>query len=286
MKTNCTRNLEASRNAYELWAQTYPRDDVPPTNLSVLYSNMGEYDKALAASQKAMSLTPDGVSYANLCGGYVSLNRLDEAKATAQEAQARNVDAPYLHLCGYQIAFLQHDAPGMQREVAQLVGKPGWEDQSLGYQEQALAHGGEFTKARELSRRAIDSAQRADSKDRAAGYQALSALLEAVVGNMASAKRQAQAALVLSSDRDVQAIAAVALGLAGEVSSTLRLPDELTNRYPEDTAVRFTYVPMMRAASSLTNGQGAKAVEELAPAAPYELGISQGFFGLVSILYI
>jgi serine/threonine protein kinase len=274
-----TRNWEAGRSAYELWAQTYPRDDVPPTNLSVLYGNMGEYDKAHAANQKAMSLTPDGVSYANLCGGYVSLNRLDEAKATAQEAQARNVDAPYLHLCVYQIAFLQHDAAGMQREVALLAGKPGWEDQSLAAQAQTLAYGGELTKERELSRRAMDSAQRADSKDRAAGYQALSALLEAVVGNLALAKRQALAALVLSSDRDVQAIAAVALGLAGEVSPTLRLADEFANRFPEDTAVRFTYLPMMRAAASLSNGQGAKAVEELAPVAPYELGISQSFIG-------
>jgi eukaryotic-like serine/threonine-protein kinase len=274
-----TRNWESARKAYELWAQTYPRDDVPPTNLSVLYSNMGEYEKAHAADQKAMSLTPDGVSYANLCGGYVSLNRLDEAKATAQEAQARNVDAPYLHLCVYQIAFLQHDAAGMEREVALLVGKPGWEDQSLVAQAQAMAYGGELIKARELSRRAIDSAQRADSKDRAAGYQALSALLEAVVGNRSLAKRQGQAALVLSSDRDVQVIAAVALGLAGESSPAIRLAGELANRLPEDTAVRLLYVPMMRAAVSLSNGQGAKAVEELAPVAPYELGVSQSFLG-------
>jgi eukaryotic-like serine/threonine-protein kinase len=275
-----TRNWEAGRNAYELWEQTYPRDDVPPSNLSVLYATMGQYEKALTAGLRAMSLTPDGVSYANLCGGYVNTNRLDEAKATAQEAQARNVDAPYLHLAVYQIAFLQHDPAGMQREVALLAGKPGWEDQSLVYQAQAMAYGGELTKARELWRRAIDSAQRADSKDRAAGYQALSALLEAGVGNMALAKRQAQAALVLSSDRDVQAIAAVALGLSGDVSSALRLADQLAKLFPQDTAVQSMYVPMMRAAASLSNAQGAKALEELAPVVPYELGISQSFVGL------
>jgi eukaryotic-like serine/threonine-protein kinase len=274
-----TRHWEASRKAYELWEQTYPRDDVPPTNLGVLYGSMGEFEQGHLADLKAMSLTPDGVSYANLCGGYLNLNRLDEAKATAQEAEARHVDAPYLHLCVYAIAFLQHDAPGMQHEVALLVGKPGWEDQSLDAQARTMAYGGELIKARELSRRAVDSAQRADSKDRAAGYQALSALLEAVVGNTSLAKRQAQAALALSSDRDVQAIAAVALGLAGEVLPATRLADELANRYPEDTAVRSTNVPMTRAAISLSTGQGAKAVEELAPAAPYELGISQSFVG-------
>ncbi|MGA7622648.1 MAG: hypothetical protein WB630_14980 [Candidatus Acidiferrales bacterium] len=29
-----TGNLEAARKAYELWAQTYPRDDITPTNLA------------------------------------------------------------------------------------------------------------------------------------------------------------------------------------------------------------------------------------------------------------
>jgi serine/threonine protein kinase len=272
-----TRNWEASRNAYELWAQTYPRDDVPPTNLSVLYANMGEHDKGLAADQKAMSLTPDGVSYANLCAGYLGVNQLDEAKATAQQAQARNVDAPYLHFCIFQITFLQHDAAGMQREIALLAGQPGWEDQSLIAQSQTLAYGGELTKARELSRRAIDSAHRADSKDRAAGYQALSALREAVAGNMALAKRQAQDVLGVSSDRDVQAIAGVALGLASGVAPATRLADELSKRFPQDTAVQSMYVPMILAAVSLSNGQGAKAVEALAPATPYALGVSQSF---------
>jgi len=143
-----------------------------------------------------------------------------------------------------------------------------------------MAYGGELTKARELWRRAIDSAQRADSKDRAAGYQALSALLEAVVGNMLPAKRQAQASLVASSDRDVQAIAAVALGLSGDVSSAMRLADQLAKLFPQDTAVQSQYVPMMRAAASLSSAQGAKALEELAPVVPYELGTSQSFVGL------
>ena len=45
-----TGNLEAARKTYELWAQTYPRDDVPPGNLGVIYLNLGDYDKALAAT--------------------------------------------------------------------------------------------------------------------------------------------------------------------------------------------------------------------------------------------
>ena len=90
-----TGNLEAARKTYELWAQTYPRDDIPPANLGDIYGNLGDYDKALAAAQEAMKLDPgSGLSYANLVSSYVLVNRLDEARATAQEAQAHNLDNP------------------------------------------------------------------------------------------------------------------------------------------------------------------------------------------------
>jgi hypothetical protein len=190
-----------------------------------------------------MSLTPDGGSYASLCGSYVDFNRWDEAKATAQEAPARNVDAPCLHLRVNPIAFLQRDATGMEREVALLVGKPGCQDQSL--VAQAQGDGPEF----------IDSAQRVDSKDRAAGYQGLSALLEAVVENRSLAKRQGQAALALSSDRMSRSLQ----------PPLCDWPVKARHRFPEDTAVRLIYVPMMRAAFSLCNGQGAKAVAKNSP---------------------
>jgi eukaryotic-like serine/threonine-protein kinase len=280
-----TRNLEAARNNYELWARTYPRDDVPPTNLGVLYGIMGDHDKALAAAQKAMSLTPDGVSYANLCSSYVALNRLDEAKATARESRARNVDAPYLYLATYVIAFLEHDAAGMQRELAQMSGKPGFEDESLQAQSQTLAYGGQIQKAREVARRAMGSAQRANLTDHAAGYQALSALLEAAVGNTTLAKRQAQAALVVSNDRDVQTIAAVTLGLAGEPTQANRMADDLSKRFSEDTLIHSLSGPTIRAAASVGSGKGAKAAEDLASTTPYEFGLNPSFpsFSLFSI---
>ena len=50
MKIYVTGNLEAARKTYELWAQTYPRDDIPHVNLSSIYANLGDYDKALAAT--------------------------------------------------------------------------------------------------------------------------------------------------------------------------------------------------------------------------------------------
>jgi eukaryotic-like serine/threonine-protein kinase len=268
-----TGNLEAARRTYELWAQTYPRDYVPPGNVGAIYGQLGDYDKALAGAQEAMKLAPgSGVSYSNLVSSYLQVNRLDEARATAQEAQAHNLDNPQIHVSLYGIDFLQHDAAGMEREAAGLMGKPGFEDSMLGSESDTAAYGGQFSKARELTRRASDSAQRADEKETAAGYEAEAAVREALVGNMSQAKQQAQAALALSTGRDVQAVSAIALGLAGDSAQGTRLAAVLAKGFPEDTIVRFDYLPMIHAAAALQSGSAPKAIEALATAAPYELG--------------
>jgi len=268
-----TGNLEAARKTYELWAQTYPRDDIPHVNLSSLYANLGDYDKALAATLDSLKLSPgSGQLYANLVVGYSNVNRLDEARATAQEAQAHNLDNPLIHLGLYGVDFLQHDAAGMEREAAALMGKPGFEDAMLSAESDTAAYGGQFAKARQLMRRASDSAQRADEKETAAGYEAEGAVREALVGNMSQAKQQAQAALALSTGRDVEAVSAIALGSAGDALQATRLAEDLAKRFPEDTIVQLEYLPMIHAGASLGSGSATKALEALAPVAPYELG--------------
>ena len=129
-----------------------------------------------------------------------------------------------------------------------------------------------FSKARELIRRASESAQRADQKETAAGYEAEAAWREALVGNMSVAKQQAQAALALSTGRDVEAISAIALGLTGDAPQAARLAADLAKRFPEDTIVQFNYRPTIRAAIALRGGSASKAIEALVPVAPYELG--------------
>jgi serine/threonine protein kinase/Flp pilus assembly protein TadD len=269
-----TGNLEAARKTYELWAQTYPRDTGPiKNNLGAIYSNLGDYGKALAAALETIKVDPgSGLSYANLVGNYLTVNRPDEARATALEAQAHNLDSPQIHLNLYAIDFLQHDAAGMEREAIWLMGKPGFEDVMLDSESDTAAYAGQFAKARELTRHASDSAQRADEKETAAGYEAEAAVREALVGNMSLAKQQAQAALALSTGRDVEAVSAIALGLAGDSAQATRLAADLAKGFPEDTIVRFDDLPMIQAAVALQSGSATKASEALAPATPYELG--------------
>jgi eukaryotic-like serine/threonine-protein kinase len=272
-----TGDLEAARKIYELWAQTYPRDAGPDSALYFTYGNLGEYDKALAAQQEALELDPGrAADYLNLATAYLFLNRLDEAKATVQEAQAHGLVSSPFHWELYIIAFLRHDAAVMEREAAELMGKPGWEDFTLYTESDSAAYVGKFSKARELTRRACDSARRGDEKENVAGYEAEGAVREALVGNMGLARQQAQAAAVLSHGRDALAISAIALGFAGDSTPALRLAKDLDKRFPKDTWAQTEYLPMIHAATILGEPAASKdpgrAIGAIAAAAPYDLG--------------
>ncbi len=268
-----TGNLESARTRLELWAQTYPRDDQPQVWLWLIYVQLGELQNSLQAGQEAVKLDPGSANNSvNLVYAYQWVNRLDEAKATAQEAKTHNVYSPWTPLVLYVVDFLQHDAAGMEREAAAEMGKPSLENQMLFLESETAAYGGEFRKARELTERASDSAQRADLKETAAEYEAHAAIREALAGEASMAKQQAQAALAMANDKNVEGFSAVALGLAGDSARAGQLAAELSKRFPEDTIVQFDYLPMIRAAIALRSGEPGKAVEALAPAAPYELG--------------
>jgi serine/threonine protein kinase/predicted Zn-dependent protease len=268
-----TGNLEAARAVSELWARTYPHLDAPRAELGEVYFDLGEYDKALPAAQEALRLSPgSGTLYGFLVLIYLDLDRLDEARATGEQARAHNLDAPNVYLNLYQVDFLQHDVAGMEREVARLM-RNGYEEYILPLESDTARYSGEFTKAQELTRRAVESAQRANDKETAANIQAVAGERDALLGNMALAKQEAQAAVALSTGRYVEGFSAVALGLAGDLTQAARLAGDLAKRFPEDTIVQFHYLPEIHAAVTLRTGDPAKAVEALAAAARYEPGL-------------
>jgi eukaryotic-like serine/threonine-protein kinase len=269
---NVTGDLEKARQAYELWAQTYPRAAVPPVNLCAIFFSLGQYDKALEKAREALPLDARGLNYGNLTLSYIYLNRFEEARATAEEAQAKNLDSPHLRLTLYALAFLHDDAAGMDQEVAWAAGKPGIEDAMLASVAYTAAYSGRLMKAREFSRRATASAGRVGEKETAAVYEASAALWEALFGNAAEAKQRVRAALGLSTGRDVMYETALALALAGDAAGAQALVDDLAKGFPEDTIVQFNYLPTLRARLALSRNDASKAIEVLQAAGPYELG--------------
>jgi eukaryotic-like serine/threonine-protein kinase len=266
-----TEDLEAARKDYELWQQIYPHDGNAFGGLAIVEVYCGHWDQVLALTQKADELDQGTGPSSNLISTYISLNRLDQAKALAQEGN-RVLDTPYYHLALYAIAFLQRDVEGMHREAADIMGKPGWEGQILQIESDTAAYSGQYVKARELTLRAGVSAHHTDKKQNGAEYNAEAAVREALVGNAARAKQQAKTALALSNGREVEAMSAIALALAGDSMQATRLANDLDKRYPENTIVHSSFLPMIHAAIDSRSGNAGKAIKDLALAAPYELG--------------
>jgi tetratricopeptide (TPR) repeat protein len=270
-----TGDLEKARRVYEIWAQTYPRDVGPLTNLAVIDSFLGNYEKSLAMATEAVRLSPeDSQNYANLVDAYIFLNRLDQARRAATEAQSKNLDSPDLRIYLYMVAFLQNDAAGMRQQVAWSAGEPAVEDALLANEADTAAYAGNLHQAREFSRRASNSAQLAEEKETAAGYEVSAALREALLGNIREARKLSEAALALSKDRDTQYGVALALVFAGDDSPGKKLANRLADQFPEDTAVQFCYLPTVDALLALHRGDSSKAVEALSLATPYELGVA------------
>jgi eukaryotic-like serine/threonine-protein kinase len=176
------------------------------------------------------------------------------------------------------VNFLEHDAAGMDHQASEAIGKPGIDDSILFLQSETAAHGGELAKSRDLMRRAADSAQRIGEKETAAEHQAQASIREALLGDMAAAKQDAQAALARASGRQAEAFSAIAFGLAGDSAQAERLSGELAKNFKDDTIVRSEYVPMITAATALHGGDSKRAIDALAAAAPYELGQTNSIF--------
>jgi hypothetical protein len=122
---------------------------------------------------------------------------------------------------------------GIAQQVARSAGTPGAEDELLGLEADTDAYSGRLRISREISQRAMDSAGRAQQKEPAATYSALSGLREALFGNAEEARRHVTLALARSAGRDVRYGAALALAYAGDDRRAQSLADDLGKSFPE-----------------------------------------------------
>jgi len=265
-------DVNKASQTLELWRQSYPRDEATVTNLGVMYGILGDYEKALASAQEAFRMNPSGLNYSNLVSSFFVLNRFEEARQVAEEAQAKKLDSANLHVAIYQLAFVRNDREAMAREVAWAAGKLGVEDVLLSNEADTAAYSGQLRKARDLSRQAAASAERAGEKEPVAEYHAQAGLREALFGNSAKGQEGASAAMALSNGREVQFIAAMAYAIAADTNKAQALANDLNKRFPEDTVVQMNYLPSAGAQIALNHRDTSKAIELLQPAIQYELG--------------
>ena len=280
-----TGNLEKCLQVCELWEQTYPRNADPHFCLGNLYNNLGQHEKGLAEARESLRLEPEsGLNYSYVAFAYLTLGQVERARTIIQELQAKNLDSPPAHDILYALAFVRNDSEAMAREVAWAAGKPGVEDVMIANEAATAAYYGRLSKARQLTRLAIESAERAGEKETAAGYQADAAFREALFGNAGRVGKWAAPALAGSADKIVQFLAISAMAIAGNTLRAQALAADLGKRFPQDTIVEFNYLPTIHAQLALNQNNPAQAVEALEAAAHYELGTA-GAGGIGTALY-
>jgi eukaryotic-like serine/threonine-protein kinase len=272
-----TGNIPKAIEACDLWIQDYPRSEMPHVYLgAAVLPVVGQYERAVEESIEGVRLRPDfPLAYAFRIRGYTALNRFDEAKATYAQALERKLHTPFIDVVMYELAFSQNDTAGMAQHVAKLGALPRWGHSMLSMEGDTAAYSGHLKDARELSRRAMDNAQRGGEKDAPALYSGTSGLREAWFGNTDDARRRASLALKLSTGRDLQYFAALTFAYTRDDARAKALADDLDKRFPEDTIVQFNYLPTVRGKLALNKGDASGTIESLGVAAPYELGATK-----------
>ena len=267
-----TGELEKAAQTYELWQQTYPRDDLSYVDLGYVSAVLGNWEKALEEWRAALPLEPNvGVTYYLVGLAYMSLNRLDEAEAMYKQAEERKLESEILFQNRYWLAFLKGDAAQMAQLVSAATGKPGAEDLLLAAQADTEGWYGKLKNAHELTGRAMDSARRNDAKESAAAYESAAALREVESGNREQARAEANAALKLAPNRDVRVVAALALARAGDTTGAEKLAGELDKTFPLDTLVERYWLPTIRAGVALERKDPNRAIDLLKVASTIEL---------------
>jgi tetratricopeptide (TPR) repeat protein len=280
-----TGQLDKAAQTYQEWIANYPRESAAYNRLGVVFALQGQYEKATKAGMQAVGLAPDAVSgFTNPANYALALQRFDEARQTINEAQARKMDDFILHNALYALAFLGADSAAMAEQQHWYTGKPE-ENAGLALASDTEAYRGHLAKAGELTKRAVDSAVRADSKENGAIYLAIAAQGEAAYGHAAAARKSAAEALKLApASQGAEAEAALAFAMAGDAARAESLGQDLGKRFPLDTQMQSIWLPAIQGQLALDRKNPTAALNTLQAASPIELG-EIAFVANISCLY-
>ena len=279
-----TGELDKAAQTCQEEIESYPRYFAAYNNLGLAYAAQGQYEKAAEVTRQAVRLAPDENVYDNLANFALALQHFDEARQSIHEAQARKLDDYILHNALYALAFLGADSAAMAEQQQWYAGKPE-ESQGLALASDTEAYAGHVGKARELTKRAVDSAIKADSKENGAIWQTNAALEQAAYGNATEARQSAAEALKLApASQGVESEAALAFATAGDTARAESLAQDLGKRYPLDTQMQSLWLPAIQAQLALDKKNPAAALNTLQAASAIELG-QIGFVNNISCLY-
>jgi serine/threonine protein kinase/tetratricopeptide (TPR) repeat protein len=263
---------QKSLAVYTEWMQVYPRDTVPRDNMALIYSTVGEHDKAVEAASGALRLDPnDRYAYANLAGAYEGLNRFDEARTIAGQAVERKLDSLPIHLVLCDLAYLSGDEAAYEHEIERAKGTFDYPLMLL-FKGGGQATLGKMRAARQTLEQGRALLMAGGIKDFAGSLDDVEGYADELVGYESEGREKAQQALALSQDPEVQALAAEVFAMGGDVAKADAVMSELSRRFPDNQRLRQVSGPRVRALMALRKNRPQDAVAALEALRPYELG--------------
>ncbi len=268
--------------ALELLKRTYPRRASIRRSLSWEHLRAGRYDLALTEALEGQHLEPTSPAALDATArAYLCLNRVAEARATAQQAIAVGGVAPQMHLTLLQCALADGRQDALARERAWAAEHP---DVAPLYFLETEAEEA-FNRGR--LRAALDLLQQFETLTRTTGGPTLAASLrlriarfEALAGLRAAALRRVRDELRRGLPAQLTIDAVKVTVSAEDFGLTARLLDEIEARGPSSAQPQTTFVQAYRAAVDTSRGRPDLALARLAPLEPFELGFAYGFIPL------
>ena len=274
--SSVTGELEKAAQSYQQMIATYPQDIAAYNNLGIILAEQGQYEKAVEVTNQGIAIAPDETTLSeNFTDYLLALQRFDEARQIIREGQPRKPDNYLFPAASYALAFFSSDSQGMAEQQKWFAGKPEYENFGLALASDTEAFGGRLGKANQLTKRAVDSAVRADRKETGAIWEAIAAQREATYGNPAEGRRFATVALRLAPHSEaVELQTALAFALAGDTARAEALARNAGKRHPLDTQTQSLWLPAIQAQLQLNHKDSASALKTLQPALPpVEFGV-------------
>jgi len=288
-----TGELDKAERALREVVESYPRllefesmEVSPHVMLGAVYRDQGRYGEAAEVTRQSLRYVPHHMHpYLMLSFDLIALQRFDEARQIIHDGQSRTMDNGVFHNALYALAFLRADTAAMAEQQQWFASKPDYETFGLALASDTEAFGGHLSKARELTKRVVDSDLRADNKEGGAVHLASAALREVSYGNPAEARQLAEEALKLSpTSQGVESEAALAFAMAGDTARAESVAQDLGKRSPLETQIQSLWLPTIHAQLELDRKNPTLALSILRAASPIELG-QIAFVNNISCLY-
>ena len=285
-----TGELDKAAQTYQLMIDNYPRRAGGfggYDGLGSVYAKQGKYEKAVEISRQSQQIAPDNLSpYVDGANYLLALQHFDQVRPLVEEAAARKLNNLIGHAALYGMAFAVSDSSALAVQQQWFASIPALENFGFSLDSDTEAYTGHLGKARVLTKRSVDSAIKADSREGGAIWWENAALREAAFGNIAEARQAAAEGLKLDpKSQGVGVETALAYAMADDIARAQSLAQDLNQRYPLDTQMQSLWLPGIQAQSALDRKNPADAVDQLQPALPpIEYG-QISFISQMSCLY-